>query len=310
MTSAPLSFDILLHSSTGNTRLVSRYAAETLRHLGHKATLLDVQRGGRVHRSCDALIVAAPTMYFRPTYAIEEAVANLPPIREPKPAFLLATCGGMPGAPFPILAELLLHKGYVVFGAHFVVFESNYPMHRAWVEPVAPLLRFGRPIARWLNTKGNAARALTASVFLGEADPTVKDRDALEGFLEQAITTTRAPDFANPPTPRSLNPRYIGTVTMGQTFQRRFASEMGPRFVEKKCTGCGLCVRLCPAHCLTQSEPTTVPQRQSGCTGCQSCFNHCPEGAIATKGVPAGWGQYRGPSQRMKELFAVRAERR
>lgn len=49
------------------------------------------------------------------------------------------------------------------------------------------------------------------------------------------------------------------------------------------CKGCGLCIHLCPRHCLVQS--TDLNRRGfrpamylgEGCTGCGICFHTCPE---------------------------------
>jgi NAD-dependent dihydropyrimidine dehydrogenase PreA subunit len=54
-----------------------------------------------------------------------------------------------------------------------------------------------------------------------------------------------------------------------------------------RCKGCGLCVVVCPFHCLELGQTrlnrlgyhpvTFLPQ--AGCTGCGVCFYACPEPA-------------------------------
>ena len=61
---------ILLHSVTGNTRLLARYAASCIGQAGHDCRLHDIVEKpappglGKVW----LLEIACPTMYFRPTH--------------------------------------------------------------------------------------------------------------------------------------------------------------------------------------------------------------------------------------------------
>ena len=59
---------------------------------------------------------------------------------------------------------------------------------------------------------------------------------------------------------------------------------------EKKCVGCGLCVRACPAMLiyLDGEHKAAIHEVKSidwyGCWGCQHCLAVCPEGAISVFG--------------------------
>ena len=100
---------LFLHSTTGNTRLVARFAADRLKQAGHSCKIHDITR----HRDAPADLLeydlvgfACPTMYWRPTLPMEKFVARLPPAgAEPKAVFQIATAGGDPGAQFALLAE-------------------------------------------------------------------------------------------------------------------------------------------------------------------------------------------------------------
>lgn len=55
----------------------------------------------------------------------------------------------------------------------------------------------------------------------------------------------------------------------------------------ERCTGCDICVRLCPPHCLELGETTNshgyrvaVLAREPDCTGCEICGNVCPHLAV------------------------------
>ncbi|MCS6881260.1 MAG: 4Fe-4S binding protein [Oscillochloridaceae bacterium] len=46
------------------------------------------------------------------------------------------------------------------------------------------------------------------------------------------------------------------------------------------CTGCGLCVELCPTRAVTILGGLPVITRPEDCTFCEVCESYCPEGAI------------------------------
>lgn len=47
-----------------------------------------------------------------------------------------------------------------------------------------------------------------------------------------------------------------------------------------RCSGCGLCVDLCPTHAVDLSGGKAVIARPDDCTYCEVCESYCPEGAI------------------------------
>lgn len=55
-----------------------------------------------------------------------------------------------------------------------------------------------------------------------------------------------------------------------------------------ECKGCGLCISVCPVHCLIVCEGLNTqgyaPARYAGhgCTGCGICFYVCPEPGALT----------------------------
>ncbi|MCC6455004.1 MAG: 4Fe-4S binding protein [Caldilineaceae bacterium] len=48
-----------------------------------------------------------------------------------------------------------------------------------------------------------------------------------------------------------------------------------------KCTGCHLCVDLCPTHALAQIDDKAYLSEPDLCTYCMLCEDVCPESAIA-----------------------------
>ena len=47
-----------------------------------------------------------------------------------------------------------------------------------------------------------------------------------------------------------------------------------------RCTGCGLCVELCPTHAVELLAGKAAIVRPDDCSFCDICESYCPEGAI------------------------------
>ena len=48
----------------------------------------------------------------------------------------------------------------------------------------------------------------------------------------------------------------------------------------EKCTGCGICVDICPVEAISLDNGVAVVD-EGTCTACGLCVNECPNGAIA-----------------------------
>ena len=49
---------------------------------------------------------------------------------------------------------------------------------------------------------------------------------------------------------------------------------------EKKCTGEGTCVQVCPVNVFEIKNGKSVPVRAKDCIGCRACETSCPTKAI------------------------------
>lgn len=48
-----------------------------------------------------------------------------------------------------------------------------------------------------------------------------------------------------------------------------------------RCTGCGLCEQVCPAHAIRVTYLAHVDPNR--CTGCGVCAENCPQGALSLR---------------------------
>lgn len=54
-----------------------------------------------------------------------------------------------------------------------------------------------------------------------------------------------------------------------------------PQIDPERCTGCHICVDLCPADALAQVDGKAVLLFPERCTYCTACEDACPENAIS-----------------------------
>ena len=63
--------------------------------------------------------------------------------------------------------------------------------------------------------------------------------------------------------------------------------------VNEKCTGCGLCAKLCPTCAITLHDGH--PVWEDNCTHCMACITRCPAEAIEYGKKSLGKPRYRCP---------------
>jgi ferredoxin/menaquinone-dependent protoporphyrinogen IX oxidase len=294
---------ILLHSTTGNTRLVTRYAAEYMRQAGHEVVVHDIVRRDALPAmdDVDLLGVASPTMYFRGTYAMERVLARMPNVEgAPRPAFLLVSAAGDPGDHMPLQAEQLAYKGWRVIAGRLVIAPSNWPQHIAAARPLEPLA----PLAESLVRRVSAARLIAAFAWPNVGVTDERGLKKLERFLDETLTRAAGGSEVTAASPDELGGPFKVTRYLGRMFQLRML-DLGLQVHEDACSRCGLCVRLCPSGAMQREDDDALPRAEEGCTGCWACYNGCPERAISGKGAPRGHGQYPGPPLSMRRVFST-----
>lgn len=65
--------------------------------------------------------------------------------------------------------------------------------------------------------------------------------------------------------------------------------------VSKKCTGCGMCEKVCPLSNVKLDDKTKKPVWQGNCTHCMACICKCPAEAIEYGRASVGKPRYKCP---------------
>lgn len=304
---------VLLHSATGNTRLVTKYAARRLADHGVEAQVHDVGRR-REAPSLDGVEmvgVAFPTMYFWPTLPILRAIDALPRPARPTPAFVLSTAAGDPGAALTIAVERLQARGYLPVAGHWVIASSSYPLHRAAMRflDTAPVVRgVNRPVEEALRVvwrRWPAVRPWVGVAWHRASETLPVDRDALDRFLASVAEQARAivVDGAQAPPPDLRGQVIAALDRMGRMYPlEKPVGAAGLRFLHAACTRCGACRKACPTGCVV-AEEGGLPRFTTDCVGCFACYNACAHGAVAAALTPPARGRYPGPSPEMRSVF-------
>lgn len=91
-----------------------------------------------------------------------------------------------------------------------------------------------------------------------------------------------------------------------------------PEVIREKCTGCGLCLEVCPAFVFAMKDKKASVERGDWCIGCGHCGAVCPveailhEATVLAKGPPLGPRPATAPEQLMlllRERRSVRSYR-
>jgi nitroreductase/NAD-dependent dihydropyrimidine dehydrogenase PreA subunit len=85
-----------------------------------------------------------------------------------------------------------------------------------------------------------------------------------------------------------------------------------PEVIMETCTGCGLCMEVCPSFVFELMDTKAAVVRGDWCIGCGHCGAVCPEGAVRHEAVPLGKGPRPGPKPATlpEQLMCLLRERR
>jgi len=199
-------------------------------------------------------------------------------------------------------AEQLHDQGWHVLDAHWTICPESWPVHVAAVRGIES---FGHYL-KWATDRFRRLRPILGILWPELGIPDVQDRNKLTRFITELAPKAAAFKPENAHYPNNMPRGIPGFYTVGRKFSLELAGRASKiEVLPERCSGCGICVKLCPAGCFTREHEDQVPVYGPGCTGCWSCYQHCPEKAIAGYLTKPGVGKYPGPTRELKELFKL-----
>lgn len=89
------------------------------------------------------------------------------------------------------------------------------------------------------------------------------------------------------------------TAVVGSLFNK-YGRSTKSFFADEKCTGCGICEKVC---CLGSITVDGKPKWASACTQCLACLHYCPQKAIQFGKASKNKGRYVNPNVSLKEML-------
>jgi ferredoxin len=239
---------IAVFTGTGNTLVIAEALAEELRKSGRDVSIAAMERAETfVLPEGAALGLAAPVACFS-TYPTAWRFIDSLPEGGGREAFFAATMGGAGFGMEGPIRRVVEGKGYKPLGALLVKMPGNYGNKELDEEKNERLEKIARE-----SVKKFTGKLLDGSAVWPSGRPIISR-------LTASLAHGRKPwDF----------------------FYRQFPLAVDP----EKCTGCGLCGKLCPeGNVLMDGGKARIGER---CQSCQRCAAFCPSGAIRVPGKPA-----------------------
>ncbi len=81
-------------------------------------------------------------------------------------------------------------------------------------------------------------------------------------------------------------------------------------FVDKNCTGCSICQKVCPVNNISMKDNKPVWNVNNRCQVCCACHDWCPKGSIQHSSTKSGIKRYHNPNIAIKDIINSSSGRR
>jgi NAD-dependent dihydropyrimidine dehydrogenase PreA subunit len=248
-----MSIDIFYFSGTGNSLHIAREL--------HKRTaeaklipILGTQKKGSVRTTADTVGFIFPQYASRAPKLIEDFIKTLD-LTPAQYLFAIATRGGTSCMAFYCIDKILQEKG------------TRLSMYSVINMPSS-----SQPLMKSFPEKINQDRInQLESDALNQLDNIQKIIQNKEIFREEDKTATS-------PTPGWLKPFTPFLLAIGRKLENTFIF-----YEDSKCTGCGICEKICLADKVKIVDGRPLWQENKICLACWACFNYCPVQSIQIK---------------------------
>ena len=255
-------------SGTGNTLYLARTLVMDLIEKGVTAYIHNIEGSEDEHLilSEGDLVIMFPVYAYGPPKIVERFISKLPEGSE-RNISIVTDYGLLAGNAYSIAARMVAKRGYTIKYCGGVRMPANYI--NLYNTPKEDKVR------KLIEQSEDKIKQISSDLAQGK-----KNR------VKKAFMLLRPPLYM-----------------IYRIFLKK-SNWMGSRFsADDKCTGCGICEKICPVSNINMSESSNRPVWSYYCEQCMRCIHFCPEVSIQWMGMTAGRRRYKHPKVELKDLI-------